>query len=166
MRRRTNLSQNPITRPARGAAPDITGTITQIHRDANQTESLGASQIWSGNSLAGRSAGDGWDWLRALGEAQGRPCACPCGRGWRFEQRSLSQPCILSTRVGHMRGRVTGSPPAQERAEGPTAQMRGQRRERHSLFGGGVRLELTAAWLQQEEYESSPPLGHTLCARL
>ncbi len=55
MRRRTNLSQNPTTRPARGAAPDITGTITQIHRDANQTESLGASQIWSGNSLAGRS---------------------------------------------------------------------------------------------------------------
>ena len=52
MRRRSNLSQNPTTRPTRWAAPDIIGTISQIHRDANQIEPIGASQNWGGNSLA------------------------------------------------------------------------------------------------------------------
>jgi len=38
MWRRSNSSQNSTTRPASMAAPDITNTVSQARKDANQTE--------------------------------------------------------------------------------------------------------------------------------
>ena len=171
MRRRSNLSQNPTTRPTRWAAPDIIGTISQIHKDANQIELFGASQNWCGNSLAVGLCRRWLAWLtgtwRGAGQAPSLALAgCQSVRGHRAGTRPA--PTVAArevrtvvvggwrqrvgvetrlarhvageerTRWGAEGGRCGGNPPAQGRAEGLTAQMRGERRERHSLFWGSV----------------------------
>ena len=135
MRRRSSMSQNPTTRPTLGAAPDTTGTISQIHSDANQTASFVHPRFRVRTVWRGDHAGDGWNGLRALGEkgagqAQGLPLR---------ERLGVRTPVAVSTvRTVHEGrayegGRCGGNPPAQGRAEGPTAQMRGESEEERGV---------------------------------
>ena len=170
MRRRSSMSQNPTTRPTLGAAPDTTGTISQIHSDANQTASFVHPRFRVRTVWRGDHAGDGWNGLRALGEKQGRHKACPYGSCWGFEHRSLSQPFVLSTRVGHMKGGVAGGIPPHKggpKARPPKCEERVKRREAwatqsvlpESVTGADLGLVATGGIR-----EFTPTLGWTLRA--
>ena len=133
----------------------------------------GASEIWGGPVWRGIGASGGWGCLpafgRVRGQAPGRHVRGSDGTGGTWSGWTLSIRHLLRISTpgrrrmllgGALRGR---SPRTREGRLGPTAQMQGERREKHHFICRQLEGELTMDWYLPKLRDWSSPFWDAPC---